>query len=455
MDHARLDPLGEAHAPLHVPGVHGAAQPVGGRVGQPYGLVLAVEDHQQGHRAEDFLAQQRGVLGDPGEHGGFDQVAARRPAYERLRAGFHGLVHERGQGVGLEGVDQRADVGVGLVRVARLEGAHACGELFGELLGDGGVDEDPVGGHADLALVDEAAEDGRVHRVVEVGVVEHDERAVAAELQDRALEVAGGDRPDVPADPVRSRERDDLGDGVGQERVAYLGDVGDQDVQQAGRQPGVLEDLGDHAAAHDRGVLVGLDDDRVAQRQGRGDRLQGHQEREVEGADHRDDAHGEPLDPVLLALDRRGQDPSLGPDGELEGLADELHREVDLVLGLGTRPAELVDHRLDDLLLALLGDPQGALQDGASDVRAGGGPLALGALGAAVGLVHLLDGGHGDGRELLPVEGVDVDDVPRTGTGQPFAVDVLVSQVAEYGHAIPYCERAPVRCTGDRSVIMH
>ncbi|GAA3091024.1 hypothetical protein GCM10020254_39980 [Streptomyces goshikiensis] len=273
--------------------------------------------------------------------------------------------------------------------------------------------------------------------------------------EDRPLEVPGGDLADVAADPVGAGEGDDLRDGVRQERVADLGDVGDQHVEQAGRQPGVLEDLGDEPAADHRGVLVRLDHDRVAQRQRRGDRLQGDEEGEVEGADHGDHADREALHPVLLARDGRGKDPALGADGQLDRLADELLGEVDLVLGLGTGPAELVDHRLDDFLLALLGDPQGAFEDLASGVRAGGGPFPLGPLGGAVGLVHLLDGGHGDGRELLTVVRIDVDDVPRTGSGQPFAVYVLVGHVGEYGHAIPYCERAPVRCTGDRSVIMH
>ena len=46
--------------------------------------------------------------------------------------------------------------------------------------------------HADLALVEERAERGRVDGVLEVGVAEDDQRVVAAELEHDALQVAAG-----------------------------------------------------------------------------------------------------------------------------------------------------------------------------------------------------------------------------------------------------------------------
>ena len=51
------------------------------------------------------------------------------------------------------------------------------------------IDDDALGRHADLPLVHEGAERGGLHRLVEVGVVEHDERRLAAELEQHRLQV--------------------------------------------------------------------------------------------------------------------------------------------------------------------------------------------------------------------------------------------------------------------------
>ena len=55
-------------------------------------------------------------------------------------------------------------------------------ELLGEGVVDAGLDVDPVGADAGLAGVPELAGDGALDRLVEVGVVEDDERGVAAQL---------------------------------------------------------------------------------------------------------------------------------------------------------------------------------------------------------------------------------------------------------------------------------
>ena len=50
----------------------------------------------------------------------------------------------------------------------------------------------PLGRHADLALVGEGAEGGGVDRGIEVGVVEHHQRRLAAEFEQHRLEMLGG-----------------------------------------------------------------------------------------------------------------------------------------------------------------------------------------------------------------------------------------------------------------------
>jgi hypothetical protein len=75
------------------------------------------------------------------------------------------------------------------------------GKLLGERIGHGRVDHDPLGRHADLALVHEGTEGRRLHRLVNIGIVEDDERGLAAELQQTALQVFRCDLRHDPADP--------------------------------------------------------------------------------------------------------------------------------------------------------------------------------------------------------------------------------------------------------------
>ena len=50
-----------------------------------------------------------------------------------------------------------------------------------------------------------AAERRRLHRFVDVGIVEHDQRRLAAELEQDRLEIARRGLGDDPADPASSR----------------------------------------------------------------------------------------------------------------------------------------------------------------------------------------------------------------------------------------------------------
>ena len=73
-----------------------------------------------------------------------------------------------------------------IVRVADLQAADPVDKPVDELVVDLRVDDQSIGRHADLALVQELAEDGRVDGEAEVGVVEDDGRAVPAQLEGHA-----------------------------------------------------------------------------------------------------------------------------------------------------------------------------------------------------------------------------------------------------------------------------
>ena len=105
-------------------------------------------------------------------------------------------------------VDQRADDRVGLVRVAGLQALRLLGEPRAELVRDRALDDELAGRHADLALVHEGAERGRVDGVVEVGVREDDERVEAAELEHDALQVPARRLRELAAGRGRAGEVD-------------------------------------------------------------------------------------------------------------------------------------------------------------------------------------------------------------------------------------------------------
>src|SRR5260370_23240326 len=107
-------------------------------------------------------------------------------------------------------VDHRPDGHRWVARVAVFERLHVSGEAIDELIVDARIDDDPVRAHADLALVEETADDRRPYRMFQVGIVEDDELRVAADLQCHPLELRGlhRQRTDMSAHPRRTRERD-------------------------------------------------------------------------------------------------------------------------------------------------------------------------------------------------------------------------------------------------------
>ena len=101
-------------------------------------------------------------------------------------------------------VDHRAVEHV-LRRVADRRRAQALVEPAHELVVDGLVHDRRAERRAALAGRAEAAEQRALDREVDVGVVHHDHRVLAAELQARRLQVAAAQLADPRADRARSR----------------------------------------------------------------------------------------------------------------------------------------------------------------------------------------------------------------------------------------------------------
>ena len=112
---------------------------------------------------------------------------------------------------------------------------------------DAFLHQQPRAGAADLPLVEPDRVDHAFDDAVEVGVVEDDERRLAAELQRQLLAAAGGGFADDPADSVEPVKAILSTSGwltIASPVRAVAGD----DVDHAGRQADLLAHLGERAA---------------------------------------------------------------------------------------------------------------------------------------------------------------------------------------------------------------
>ena len=105
-----------------------------------------------------------------------------------LRALFHRLLDEAQDLVALPLVDHGADDRILIARVAPLEALRPRGEPGHVFLVQTAVDQMAVDAHADLALVNERAEDSPVDRALEVRVLQHDVHVVPAQFHGGASE---------------------------------------------------------------------------------------------------------------------------------------------------------------------------------------------------------------------------------------------------------------------------
>ena len=85
---------------------------------------------------------------------------------------------------------------LGLAWVAQGQVFGLVGKLPGEFIGNLLVDDDPLGGHANLPAVGKAAKGGAVHRIFNVGIVQNHHGRFAPQLQHHGFEVPGAGHGD-------------------------------------------------------------------------------------------------------------------------------------------------------------------------------------------------------------------------------------------------------------------
>jgi hypothetical protein len=224
---------------------------------------------------------------------------------------------------------------------------------------------DDVAAHreADLPLVEERAPRSGRRRGLDVGVVEHHERAVAAHLQHQPLEHPAGCLSHLVAGRGRARERDHPHVRIGDERLADLAVARDH-VQHALRDARLLEQPRDHDPAGDRRVVIRLEHDGVAERERRPDRAHRQHVGEVPRGDHADDTDRHPPGDARAPRRHRGQDLAERMRDERRGHVELTDRRHDLVLDLPADRPRLADQPRSELRMMALHQLRGAAYDG-------------------------------------------------------------------------------------------
>ena len=172
-----------------------------------------------------------------------------------------------------------------------------------EIFIHGLVDDNAVDSHADLALVEEFAEDGRLYRVVQFGVAEDDKGRVSAEFQFDAFH----DRSfyclprDLPSDGRGACKRDHPRNSVKHDRVANLAAGPDEHAHDAGRQSRLFEHPSQQQAAGDGRVAGRLHDDSIAHCESGRKGARGQVEGPVPRADNSDNTYWLPVHAAFLA----------------------------------------------------------------------------------------------------------------------------------------------------------
>ena len=184
---------------------------------------------------------------------------------------------------------QRADLGARIERMADAQLGHALRQLGDEFVVDRALHQQPARRGATLAVQAVDHEHDGIERTVEVGVVEHDDRILAAQFQVHALQRGRALRHDQAAGGRFADEADGTDRIVLRERAAGgFTDAVDQ-IHDAGRQPGFEHDLGQQACGQ-RAPFGRFVHHRAAGGQRRRD-LPGRQhERRVPRRDHADRA---------------------------------------------------------------------------------------------------------------------------------------------------------------------
>src|SRR5215211_7528802 len=436
-DHAGFDALADAQSALQVAGVDVGYETVLGIVGGGYGSFFRIEGGDRSNGAEDLLLQERRVPGDFVEDGGAVEVARALHllgADHDAGAFAEGVFYEIGDLLALVAVDEGAYLDALLGAAPDLHGFHTLRELLGELVRNAVCDMEAVGGGARLADVAHLGDHGALDRRVDVGVVEDEERGVAAEFHRDAQELLGRLGDELAPYLGRAREGELAGARIGDKwshRAA--GGGARHHVQDAAGKACLLQDPGE--GEHGEGGLLGrLHHHRATGGNGRPYLARPHRQREVprryeqartDGLLHREHASGARRGDGVAALDA---------DRLLGEPAEELGGVGDLRLRFRYRLAHLQGHQERKLVGALHYLFEGAAQDLTPLPRRRLAPLGLRLVGCTERGHRVLGRGVGHLAECFGGRGVLDDERVSPGGVAPLPPDKeLLVYAIDYG----------------------
>ena len=429
----RLQPRDHAMRARDVGGEDPGGQPEFGRIGAGHHLVLIVERQHRHDRAEHLVAHDRGAVVLRDEDRRRDEPAARQIAIGQplaTRQQPHALppraLDMAEHDVHLRLGHQRADLRGGIKRIADDQARGACRQALQKVVQHRSVDEDAGAVRADLTSGIEVGEHRAGHRIVERGILEHDQRRLAAQFQRHRLQPGRGRRHHRPPRRHRSGQRD-LGDVLmGDERAAERA-VALHDLEYAIRQPGVAEHRLERRRGQ-RGLFGGLEDHRIAARQRRRRLPAGDLQRIIPCADAGDDAQrlapgiAERFRAQIQMLPRHR-----GGDTRIIFQAIGTRQDVDrLRLLHGFARVERFDPRQFDVALAQ--DVRGAAQDAAALARRQCRPCRLRGAGAGDGRLQRGRVRHRDARQRLSRRGIARHDLTPRRRGSRHGGEAAVDE---------------------------
>ena len=209
-------------------------------------------------------------------------------------------------GAELSGIDRGAHVHSRLHAVSHPQLSCALDERFGQLRRDGGRGDDARSRRAPLAGAAERALDDPFHSQIEIRVVHHHHRILAAHLEGHLHASRRDALVEAQPDFVRAREAHGLDPGIVGERIADGPAGSGDDVQHARRKPRLHQRLREQVRA-DRGQRRRLEDRGAACDQRRRRLPDGNGEGEVPRRDQRHGSDGLAQREAERAAHLRGQ----------------------------------------------------------------------------------------------------------------------------------------------------
>ncbi|MNI37053.1 hypothetical protein D3C73_911260 [compost metagenome] len=291
-DHARLQLVGQQRGALHRTGEGKGRQTEWQTVGLGDHFFEGVEGDDRGNRRERFLAHDPGVFRDFGQHGGRVVEAGTLtalPTQSKLRADGQGVIDVFLGCRHATRVGQWAELGAGVVTVAKLEVGADAAEGLDEALVDAGLHIEAGGRRADLPAVAELEVGPQGGDRLDIDVVADDERRMPAQLQGAALQVLPGQGTEGAADRHGTGKGHLADDLRADQLIGHFSRHAEHQVEHARRHAGILEGAA-QLDARGRGFFRALGDDRATGGQGPGNLAHQLADREVPRAERRDRA---------------------------------------------------------------------------------------------------------------------------------------------------------------------